>query len=161
MLKLYDQPSAPLELKLRVLRAEVLEKMLYGCEMLRRAHHSFLTHCISRQEDNCTDLPISYLDTLMNTGSEIVDAIMRGRRMILFAGYGARIEGTRLPNYVMSGRVMGRAGYVRGQEKGWMACLLDDLRAFAINADQWTTVAQDEGGWRKTEEQGAERFMVS
>ena len=97
----------------------------------------------------------------MNTGSEIVDAIMRGRRMILFAGYGARMEDTRLPNYVMSGRVMGRAGCVRGQGKGWMACLLDDLRAFAINADQWTTVAQDEGGWRKTEEQGAERFMVS
>ena len=26
--------------------------------------------------------------------------------------------------------------------------------------DQWTTAAQDEGGWRKTAEQGAERFMA-
>ena len=30
-LELYDRPSAPLELKIRILRAEVLETMLYGC----------------------------------------------------------------------------------------------------------------------------------
>ena len=29
--ELYDRPSAPLELKIRMLRAEVLETMLYGC----------------------------------------------------------------------------------------------------------------------------------
>ena len=43
-----------------------------------------------------------------------------------------------------------------GQEKEWMGCFLDDLRAFGINADQWTTAAQDEGEWRKT----AEHFMA-
>ena len=31
-----------------------------------------------------------------------------------------------------------------------MGCFLDDLRAFGINADQWTTAAQDEGEWRRT-----------
>ena len=41
-----------------------------------------------------------------------------------------------------------------------MRCFLDDLRAFGINADQWTTAAQDEGEWRRTVEQGAERFMA-
>ena len=41
-----------------------------------------------------------------------------------------------------------------------MECFLDDLRAFGINADQWTTVSQDEGGWRRTAEQGAEHFMA-
>ena len=40
---------------------------------------------------------------------------------------------------------MGGAVCVGGQEKEWMGCVLDDLRAFGINADQWTTVAQDEG----------------
>ena len=49
----YDRPSAPLELKIRMLRAEVLETTLYGCVtwsprayhygMLRRVHHRFLT----------------------------------------------------------------------------------------------------------------------
>ena len=41
-----------------------------------------------------------------------------------------------------------------------MGCFLDDLRAFGINADQWTTAAQDEGQWRRTAEQGAEHFMA-
>ena len=41
-----------------------------------------------------------------------------------------------------------------------MRFLLDELRAFGINADQWTTAAQDEGEWLKTAEQGAERFMA-
>ena len=41
-----------------------------------------------------------------------------------------------------------------------MGCFLDDLRAFGINADQWTTAAQDEGEWRRTAEQGAERFKA-
>ena len=41
-----------------------------------------------------------------------------------------------------------------------MGCFLDDLRAFGINAGQWTTAAQDEGEWRRTAEQGAEYFMT-
>ena len=41
-----------------------------------------------------------------------------------------------------------------------MGCFLDDLRAFGINADQWTTASQDEGEWRRTAEQGAEHFMA-
>ena len=42
-------------------------------------------------------------------------------------------------------RIGGGAGCTRGQKKEWMGCFLDDLRAFGINADQWTTAAQDEG----------------
>ena len=47
-----------------------------------------------------------------------------------------------------------------GQEKEWMGCFLDDLRAFGINADQWTAAAQDEGEWRRTAEQEAVHFTV-
>ena len=36
-----------------------------------------------------------------------------------------------------------------------MGCFLDDLKAFGINADQWMTAAQNEGGFRRTAEQGA------
>ena len=49
---------------------------------------------------------------------------------------------------------------MEGQANSWMWCLLDDLRAFGFNVDQWTTAALDEGEWRKTSEQGAERFMA-
>ena len=55
------------------------------------------------------------------------------------------MEDTRLPKCVMFGEMVGGAGCVGGQEKEWMGCFLDDLRAFGINADQWTTEAQDEG----------------
>ena len=57
-------------------------------------------------------------------------------------------------------RIGGARGLRVGPEKEWMGCFLDDLRAFGINADQWTTAAQDEGEWRRTVEQGAEHFMA-
>ena len=79
----------------------------------------------------------------------------------MFAGFVARMEDTRLPKGVMFGEMVGGAGCVGGQEKEWMGCFLDDLRAFGINADQWTTTAaQNEGGWRRTAEQGAEHFIA-
>ena len=168
-LELYDRPSAPLELKIRMLRAEVLETMLYGCvtwsprachnDTLSRAHHRFLTRCIGWRKHNRAEHPISYLDTLVKTGSESIEATL-SRRQILFAGFVARMEDTRLPKCVMSGEMVGGAGCVGGQEKEWMGCFLDDLRAFGINADQWTTAAQDEGEWCRTVEQGAEHFMA-
>ena len=37
-----------------------------------------------------------------------------------------------------------------GHEKEWMGCFLDNLRAFGINAVQWTTAAQNEGKCSKT-----------
>ena len=168
-LELYDRPTAPLELKIRMLRAEVLETMLYGCvtwsprachyDTLRRAHYGFSTRCIGWRKHNPADHMISYLDTLIKTGSESIEATLRKRR-ILFAGFVASMEDTRLPKCVMFGEMVGGTGCVGGQEKEWMGCFLDDLRAFGINADQWTTAAQDNGEWRRTAEQGAEHFMA-
>ena len=65
--ELYDRPSAPLELQIRMPRAEVLKTTLYGCvtgsprachfHALRQAHHSFLTGCIvGRRSNNRADL---------------------------------------------------------------------------------------------------------
>ena len=80
-------------------------------------------------------IPISYLGTLIKTGSESIEATLR-RSRILFAGFVARMEDTRLPKCVMFGELVGGAGSVGGQEKEWMGCFLDDLRAFGINANQ-------------------------
>ena len=128
-LELCDRPSAPLELKIRMLRVEVLETMLYGCaawsprachyDTLRRAQHRFLTRCIGWRKHDRADHLISYLDTLIKTGSESIEATLR-RRRILFAGFVARMEDTRLPKCVMFGELVGGAGCVGGQEKsGW------------------------------------------
>ena len=168
-LELYDRLSAPLELEIRMLRTELLETMLYGCvtwgprachyDTLCRAHHRFLTRCIGWRKHNRADHPISFLDTLVKTGSESIEVTLRSRR-ILFAGFVARMEDTRLPKCVMFGEMVGGAGCVGGQEKESTGCFLDDLRAFGINADQWTTAAQDEGEWRRTAEQGEGHFMA-
>ena len=141
-----------------MLRAEVLETMLYGCvtwiprachyDTLRRAHHRFLTRFIGWRNHKRADHPSFYLDTLIKTGSESIEALLRKRR-ILFAGFVARMEESRLPKCVMFGEMVGDAGCVRGQEKECMGCFLDDLRALSINADQWTSAAQDDGGWCK------------
>ena len=151
-----------------MLRAEVLETMLYGCiawsprachyNTLRQAHHRFLTRCIGWRKHNRADHPISDLNTLVKTRSESIEATLRSRR-ILFAGFVACMEDMRLPKCVMFGELMRGAGCVGGQEKEWMGCFLDDLRAFGINADQYTAAAQDEGEWCRTAEQGAEHFM--
>ena len=143
-LELDDRPSASLELKIRMLRAEVLEIMLSGCatwsprayhyDTLRRAHHRFLTRCIGWRKHDRADHPISYLDTLVKTGSESIEATLR-RRRILFAGFVARMEDTRLPRCVMFGEMVGGAGCVGGQEKEWVWCFLDDLRGMCRPVD--------------------------
>ena len=60
----------------------------------------------------------------------------------------------------MYGELVGGVGCLGEQGKQRMGCLLDDLRAYGINADQWMTASQDGEEWRKTEEQGAERSMA-
>ena len=95
----------------------------------------------------------------MKTGSESIEAILR-KRLILFAGFVARMEDTRLPKCVMFGELVGGAGSAEGQEKEWMGCLLDDLRVFGIHPDKWTVAAQHEGDWHRTAKQGAEFFMT-
>ena len=57
-------------------------------------------------------------------------------------------------------RIVEGHGLCDGQKKEWIECFLDDLRTFVINADQWTTAAQDKGEWRRAAEQGAEHFIA-
>ena len=103
--------------------------MLYGCvtwspracyyDTLRRAHHRFLTRCIGWRKHNRADHPISNLDTLIKTRSESIEATSR-RRRVLFAGFVARMEDTRLPKCMMLGELMGGAGCVGARKKsGW------------------------------------------
>ena len=55
---------------------------------------------------NRADHPLSYLDTLIKSGSESIEAALR-RRRILFAGFVARMEDARLPKCVMFVELVG------------------------------------------------------
>ena len=46
------------------------------------------------------------------------------------------MENTGLPKCVMFGELVGGAGCLGVHGKEWIACFLDDLRTFGINADQ-------------------------
>ena len=112
--------------------------MLYGCvtwsqrachyETLHRAHHRLLTRCICWRKHNRADHPISYLDTLINMGSESIEATLC-RRRILFAGFVGCMEDTRLPKCVMLGELV--ADCVGGStNSGWgVSCTTSELSA--------------------------------
>ena len=100
--------------------------MLYSCntrssrayhyDTMRRAHNSFLTRCIGWKKKNSTDQSIFNLDTLIKTGSESTETIMR-RKRVLFAGFVACIEETKLPKSVIFVALMGGAGLRGGAGK--------------------------------------------
>ena len=95
-----------------------------------------------------TYLPVAPVVFVFHTISYFVTAWVRDRKGIGSGTYKCE----------MFGEMVGGAGCVGGQEKEWMGCFLDDLKAFGINADQWTTAAQDQGEWRRTAEQGAQHY---
>ena len=115
-----------LRLKVQLLKAEVVETLLYGCMTwspkkpdyyrLRRVNHSMLLRCLGWRKRKRDDHTLSYADALAKTASERLDAIVRKRR-ILFAGLVARMGEERLPQRVMFGQPVGNKGYSGGQDK--------------------------------------------
>ena len=129
--------------------------MLYGCvtwssrachyDTMRRAHHNFLIRCIGWRKNNCTNRPISYLDTLiMKTGSESTEAIMLrkagvahvDRRLLRYY-----LIVRRLPNvFTLACRSLGSIYYDTGSPRdgktpfGWLhPCrLVTDSRRYLI-----------------------------
>ena len=53
-----------------------------------------------------------------------------------------------------------RAAWGARKKSGWGVSWTTLLRAFGINANHWTTAAQDEGEWRRTAEQAAKRVTA-
>ena len=52
-----------------------------------------------------------------------------------------------LPKCVTFGELVGGAVSTKVQEKEWMGCLLDGLRAFGIKIDQGIITSQDTDEW--------------
>ena len=67
----------------------------------------------------------------------------------------------RQPKCVMLVEMVRGAGYVGGAGKRVDRVFPGRPQSFGINADQWTTAAQDEGEWPRTAELGAEHFMAN
>ena len=110
---IYDRRGARLRLKARLLKAKVIDTLLYGCmtcspnnqeyDRLRRVHHSMLLRCVEWRKRKRDDHTLPYTDALANTASESIEAIVRKRR-ILFVGFVARMGEERLRQMVSTGR---------------------------------------------------------
>ena len=137
----YDRRNAPLPLKIRLSKAEVMKAMLYGCatwamrsqdfSSLRTARHKPLLRIISfRRQDRTGYKSLSYREVLERTGSERIETTIR-KRQLGFAGALVRQGDSRRPKRVMFGRLA-----VQGPKRGgrpatsWVNCLQKNLDAF-------------------------------
>ena len=101
--ELYGQPKVALSLKTRMVKAEAIEALLYGCSTwtlhqehyakLRTVHHRVLLRIIGAQRKR-PDHRTSYNRALEITGCESIETTLRTRRL-LWAGTLLRMSGGR------------------------------------------------------------------
>ena len=148
--ELYAQPKAALSLKTRMVRAEAIEALLYGCSTwtlrqehyakLRTVHHRVLLRIIGAQRKRPDHRMTSYNRALEITRCASIETTLRTRRL-LWAGTLLRMSGGRLPKRIMFGNLEGAVRRGRGgKEKEWTDCVQNDIRAFGITGD-WKTMA--------------------
>ena len=138
--ELFDRPTAPWRLKVRLLRAEAMKALLYGCmtwaprrdhyRLLRGTHHRLLLRVIGYRRERGTYRQLSYAQVLKKNRCQSVEAAIRQRRL-LFAGGMARQHAGRLPKQLMDGKLAGGEDPGKGRpEQNWLDCLKDDFQAF-------------------------------
>ena len=118
--ELHDRKTAPISLEVRMLKAEVIEILLYGFVTwtlgadhfgkLRTVHHRVLLRVIDFQRrqraDNTT---LSFAKALKNTRCESIETTIRKRRFFS-AGAVARQRKGRLPSRAMCATMTGGEG---------------------------------------------------
>ena len=182
--KLHDMEDAPFMLKVRLLKTEVMETLLYGCvtwapglehfAKLRTAHHNLLLRIIGSQRRQRTDHRMSYAKALKKAQCASVETTIRKRRL-LFAGAVQRTTNERLTHRVMFGTMAGEVNPGRGRpEKNWAQCLVNDIRVFeategstdsslllfGVETVLWPSATMKSGNWHRGIVDAADRFMT-
>ena len=168
--ELYDQPKVSLSLKTRMVKAEVIEALLYGRSTwtlrqehylkLRTVHHRVLLRIIGAQRKRPDHRMTSYNRALEITGCESIETTLRTRRL-LWAGTLLRMSGGRLPKRIVFGNLESAVRRGRGgKEKEWTDCVQSDIRAFGIAGD-WKATALKAEVRVETVTEGRRRFMAA
>ena len=140
--ELYDQPKIALSLKIRIVEAEAIEALLYGCSTwtlrqehyanLRTAHHRVLPRIIGAQRKRPDHRMSSCNRALQITRCESIETTLRTRKL-LWAGTLIRMSGGWLPKRIVFGNLEGAVRRGRGgKEEEWTDCVQSDIRAFGI-----------------------------
>ena len=125
--ELYDQPKVALALKIRMIKAEAIESLLYRCSTwtlhqehnakLRTVHHRVLLRIIGAQRKRPDHRMTSYNRALEIIGCESIETPLRTRRL-MWAGTLLRMSGGRLPKRIVFGNLEGAVRRGRsGKEK--------------------------------------------
>ena len=168
--ELYDQSKVALYLKTRMVKADAIEALLYGCSTwtlrqehyakLRTVHHRVLLHIIGAQRKRPDNRMTSYNRALEITRCESIETSLRTRRL-LWAGKLTRMRGGRLPKQTMFENLEGAVPRGRGgKEKEWTDCVQSDTRAFGITGD-WKAMASKAELWVEAVTEGGRRFMAA
>ena len=168
--ELYGQPKVALSLKTRMVKAEAIEVLLYGCSTwslrqehyakLRTVHHRVLLRIIGAQRKRPDHRMTSYNRALEITRCESIETTLRTRRL-LWAGALLRMSGGRLPKRIVFENLEGAVRRGRGgKEKEWTDCIQSDIRAFGITGD-WKTMALKAEAWVGAVTEGGRRFMAA
>ena len=167
----YDNTYFAVADKVRFLKAEVLEVMLYGCvtwtlspgdfDKLREAHRGMLLRCHNAYT-SMRAAPdyhmLSYLEVLLRTDCECIEATVM-KRILHYAGRVARMHDNRLPNIVMFGEMVGGKRKRDQPAKRLEHRVTEYCTAFGIEPKCWMRAAQDAPEWYRKVETGAEVFM--
>ena len=138
----------PCSLKVRMLKAEVMETLLYGCVTwtlgkehfaeLRKAHHRLL-RIIDFQRRQLTNHLMLYATALNKAQCENVETAIRKRRL-LFAVAVQWTNNERPTRGVMFGTMAGQENPGPGRpENNRAQCQVDDLKVFRAKGDQKRT----------------------
>ena len=168
--ELYDQRKVTLSHKTRMVKAEAIKVLLYGCNTwtlrqehyakLRTVHHRVLLCIIGTQRKRPDHRMTSYNRALEITRCESIETTLRTRRL-LWAGTLLRMNGRRLPKRIMFGNLEGAVRRGRGgKEKEWTDCVQSDIRAFGITGD-WKAMALTADVWLQAVTEGGRRFMAA
>ena len=152
---LYKQPpTVPLRLKVRMLKADIMETMPHGLvtwvptvahlAILPTAHHRLLLRCIAwNRKPRDGYHMLSYADAPAETVCQNVETTVR-KRIILFAWFVARVGIERLPKRVTFGELEREKGYSGGLEQDWMCCLERDVSLFNLPIEE-----KNSGRWQQ------------
>ena len=168
--ELDGQPKVALSLKTRMVKAEAIGALLYGCSTwtlrqehyakLRTVHHRVLLRIIGAQRKRPDHRMTSYNRALEITRCESIETTFRTRRL-LWAGTLLRMSGGRLPKRIMFGNLEGAVRRGRGgKEREWTDCVQSDIRAFGITGDCKTMALKVEV-WVEAVTEGGRRFMAA
>ena len=114
--ELYDQPKVALSLKIRMVKSEAIEALLYGCSTwtlhqehyakLRTVHHRALLRIIGTQRKRPDHRRTSYNRALEIIRCESIETTLRTSRLF-WVETPIRMSGGRLPKRIVFGNLEG------------------------------------------------------